>query len=159
MIKNDLTQNNELLAKLKKAEEEIRSLQNELLETNSGIIALYNDLNNANQKLQDKNLELSAALNELRDTQNKLVQSEKMAALGSVVVTYNHHINNPLMIILGNVQLLLMRETGLDNSMIKTLQLIEEECKRISDVMHKIKQYEKLIPVKYLETMYDIEQK
>jgi len=151
--------NQELLEKLRKAEVEIKGLREELLETNSGIIALYNDLNNANQLLQDKNFELNKTLKELRETQNKLVQSEKMAALGSVVVTYNHHINNPLMIILGNVQLILMREKKLDENFRKTLMLIEEECKRISDVMHKIKEYEKLIPVKYLENMFDINQK
>ena len=81
-----------------------------------------------------------------------------MAVLGSVVVTYNHNINNPLMIILGNVQLLLMRNENLSENTKKSLLVIEEECKRISDVMHKIKEYEKLIPVKYLDNMYDITQ-
>ncbi len=159
MRSDDVNINQDLLEKLKKSETEIKGLRQELLETNSGIIALYNDLNNANQLLQDKNFELNKALKELKETQTKLVQSEKMAALGSVVVTYNHHINNPLMIILGNVQLILMRDKNLSDNFRKTLLLIEEECKRISDVMHKIKEYEKLIPIKYLENMFDINQK
>ena len=143
---------------LAKAEAEIQNLQQELMETNSGIIALYSDLNAANQQLHDKNKELEKTLHELRETQDKLVKSEKMAVLGSVVVTYNHNINNPLMIILGNVQLLLMRNENLSENTKKSLLVIEEECKRISDVMHKIKEYEKLIPVKYLDNMYDITQ-
>lgn len=147
---------NELREQLAEAEAEVKNLQKELMETNSGIIALYSDLNTANQQLHEKNKELEKTLRELQETQDKLVKSEKMAALGSVVVTYNHHINNPLMIILGNVQLLLMRNENLSGNTKKSLLVIEEECKRISDVMHKIKEYEKLIPVKYLENMYDI---
>ena len=147
---------NELREQLAEAEAEVKNLQKELMETNSGIIALYSDLNTANQQLHEKNKELEKTLRELQETQDKLVKSEKMAALGSVVVTYNHHINNPLMIILGNVQLLLMRNENLSGNTKKSLLVIEEECKRISYVMHKIKEYEKLIPVKYLENMYDI---
>ncbi|MBC8278304.1 MAG: hypothetical protein H8E46_08740 [FCB group bacterium] len=142
--------------KLKEAEAEIKTLQDELLETNSGIIALYNDLNDANLKLVEKNEELNKTLRELKETQDKLIQSEKMAAIGSVVVTYNHHINNPLMIILGNVQLLLMKQKNFDDNTLKSLKLVEDECKRISEVTTKIKEYEKLIPVKYLDSMFEM---
>ena len=142
--------------KLAEAEAEIKTLQDELLETNSGIIALYNELNDANLMLVEKNEEVNKALRELKKTQDKLIQSEKMAAIGSIVVTYNHHINNPLMIILGNVQLLMMRNVNFDDPTKKSLKLIEEECRRISDVIGKIKEYEKLIPVKYLDSMFEM---
>ncbi len=148
----------DLSERLKKAESEIESLRKELMETNTGIIALYNDLNTANQKLRDKNDQLNRTLKELRETQDKLVQSEKMAAIGSVVVTYNHQINNPLMIILGNVQLLLMKDESLSEKTKNSLKIIEDECKRISEVIQKIRKYEKLIPVKYLNSMYQVKE-
>lgn len=147
-----------ILDKYKQAQKEINQLRGELLETNRGIVALYSEINDANSKLQTKNEELKKAFKEIAETQERLVQSEKMAAIGSVVVTYNHHINNPLMIILGNVQLLLLREQDLNDNVKKALSVIENECKRIADVMHRIKEYEKLLPVKYLENMYDVGQ-
>jgi len=145
----------DLKERIKTAEEEIENLRHELMETNTGIIALYNELNDTNEKLKQKNEELQNTLKELRETQDKLIQSEKMAAIGSIIVTYNHQINNPLMIILGNVQFVLMTEKNLDENLNKRLKIVESECWRISEVTSKIKQYEKLIPVKYLNTMFE----
>src|SRR4028118_299181 len=46
--------------------------------------------------LQTKNEELSKTLDELKATQSKLVQSEKMALLGQLIAGIGHEINNPL---------------------------------------------------------------
>jgi signal transduction histidine kinase len=80
-----------------------------------------------------------------------------MAAVGNIVVTYNHQINNPLMVILGNVQYLLMSEKNLNDKITRALTIIEQECNRISEVITKIRDYEELIPINYLNTMYDID--
>lgn len=49
-----------------------------------------------NERLLNKNRELKATLTELEQTQNQLVQNEKMAALGQLIAGIVHEINNPI---------------------------------------------------------------
>jgi signal transduction histidine kinase len=73
-------------------------------------VILYQMLRN-NRKIREKNLvlqsqgeELEAILANLRNIQDQLIQSEKMAAIGVLASGVSHEINNPLNYILGSVQ-------------------------------------------------------
>ena len=55
------------------------------------------------KSLQAKNEDLEKTLQELQNTQNQLIQSEKMAAMGQLIASIAHEINNPLAAIRSSV--------------------------------------------------------
>ncbi|WP_250565951.1 ATP-binding protein [Adonisia turfae] len=63
-----------------------------------------NELENSRQMAQTRANELEQTLGELRKTQEKLIQQEKMSSLGQMVAGVAHEINNPVTFIQGNVE-------------------------------------------------------
>jgi two-component system NtrC family sensor kinase len=71
---------------------------------------------------------------ELRETQDQLVVSEKLASLGKMAAGVAHEINNPLTTILLNSHLLLERP-GLDEGEEENLRLIADETTRCAVIV------------------------
>jgi two-component system NtrC family sensor kinase len=82
--------------------------------------------------------QVSQRTKELIDTQKQLVQAEKLATIGTLAGGVAHEINNPLAVILTNVQMLLAghsHNAGLDK---ESLEMIEEATKRCRTIVQKL---------------------
>ncbi len=91
------------------------------------------------KQLQNQNELLKDALNKLQNAQKQLVEKERLAAIGEIVITVNHEINNPLTSIIGLSEILeLAFQTGKHEKVREGLRGILKEAYRIQKVTHKL---------------------
>lgn len=104
----------------RKADERQRiSLIHELETTNQ---YLEERVNFRTEELREKNQQLANALQKLRDTQSKAIQTEKMIGLGQIVAGISHEFNNPLSVISGNLRYM----EGYTQELMQIIQLYEQ---------------------------------
>lgn len=83
------------------------SQQNQKLVKEQNIM-LEQKVHERTNELEMANEELTATLNQLKDAQTQLVDSEKMASLGQLTAGIAHEINNPINFVLANIKPLRM---------------------------------------------------
>jgi PAS domain S-box-containing protein len=91
-----------------------------------------------NEQITRLNLELEGAVTKLKESQENLIKSERLAAITETSVAANHEINNPLFSILGQAQLLLRKYASSDEETVNRLKTIEESALRIACVTRKL---------------------
>ncbi|MFZ5471693.1 MAG: sensor histidine kinase [Myxococcota bacterium] len=98
------------------------------LETSRVKLSRWND--ELRQKVEEATADLRAA-------QEKLVEAQKLAAVGQLGAGVAHEINNPLCGILGNTQLLMLDRAEADPDF-ETLKKIEQSAKRCKEITQNL---------------------
>lgn len=90
-------------------------------------------------KIMEQNELLQMTLKQLKETQKKLIEKERLAAIGEIIVTVNHEINNPLTSIIGLAEVLeFTYQTGNQVKVKRGLKAILKESRRIKKVTQKL---------------------
>ncbi len=69
-----------------------------------------------------------------RRLETKAHDAEKLEVITAMASTLNHEVNNPLMAILGNIELLLSDQAAADDGIISKLRMIESSARRILEI-------------------------
>lgn len=89
--------------------------------------------------------EFNSMLKQLKDAQLTLMEKEKLAAICEIAGAAAHEINQPLTVIIGNIDLLLSEKRTDEAKMRKVLDTINKAAKELASIvkkMAKIKRYE-----------------
>jgi PAS domain S-box-containing protein len=103
--------------------------------SNNASLALENS--NLYQNIQDKVAELNRAYHELQENKDRLVRTEKLAAVGEMSAMVAHAIRNPLTAIGGFARRLFKKEAG-NSAINRYLKIIIDEIDRLEVLLNEI---------------------
>lgn len=96
------------------------------------------------QRLEQRAERLAATLRKLRRLNTKLVQAERLAAVGQLAAGAAHEINNPLAIIYARTQLMEHREQ--DDKKKHDLRQMKEQIERITSILSNLMDFARPAP-------------
>ncbi|MFH1367633.1 MAG: ATP-binding protein [Elusimicrobiota bacterium] len=122
--------------KRKLEEKDLRALQTF---TSQAAVALenarlYQTEKNFKEELQKQ---VDIAVEKLKQAQDQLIQSEKLAALGQMAAVVTHEVRNPLSTIRGSAEII-SRKAGSDSPLRKFTEYIIQEVERLDLVVNEI---------------------
>lgn len=120
MIDSDIT-------KIKKAEFEIIAQKEQIEQQKEEQSQQRDNVIAQSKEIEAKREELAATLEQLQNAQNKLVESEKMAQLGSLVAGISHEINTP-------VGVGLAASSSLSSRTAEIIELFQTKKMKLSDL-------------------------
>lgn len=92
-------------------------------------------------QLQNRIVTLQQTIDELHRTQEQLIQSEKMSAMGRLAFGIAHEIRNPLATILGGVEFLKQNLKLKDNVINHSLKIIDRSTQRINKIITNLLEF------------------
>jgi signal transduction histidine kinase len=94
----------------------------------------------ANQEINKLNLDLRAKIEELKEAQEQIIQTEKLAVAGRLAAGIAHEVNNPIGIIINRIECLQLeeQEKGFSGDLMKDLQTIGKYAHRISRIVEDL---------------------
>ena len=95
---------------------------NELEKTQTILKDNNNNLELKTQEVNNKNKELESALEQIRDMQDQLIESQRLASLGQVTAGIAHEIRNPLNFVMNY-------STLIEDLLVEVSEIIEDEIK------------------------------
>ena len=138
-------------------QDELRLMANAFNQMTRELAELYENLE---QKVKDRTFDLEEKNRQLIDTQQKLIEAEKLNTISQIIVSISHEINNPMTSVLGNVMILKAEKDTISREELgKLLQTIEDQLKRIVGVMAKLRTMERPTKKIYMDgvEMIDID--
>ena len=93
---------------------------------------------------------MSTDVTERTRLERELVNMEKLATVGQMVVTVNHEINNPPSIISTNAQSIRLMNRDLNEKTTAKLLTIEQQVKRISQVTERLRTMDEVVSSEYI---------
>jgi len=107
--------------------------------------------NNVSVAIENAKLyeDLKAQMQELRETQEQLVQAAKLAAIGELASNVAHEINNPLTSIMGYAELI-REETDID-SIMRDIDIISKESLRARNIVQQLLEFARKRPLELRE--------
>ena len=139
------------LEKEKSQEEVVRALlENERIirEQNEMLEAKVND---RTFELKETNNNLNTTLEDLKQTQSQLVESEKMASLGQLTAGIAHEINNPINFVTSNINPL-KRDIDIIFDAFTVIEKVGMSDSAPADKLKQIKEYKEELDFDYLTT-------
>lgn len=137
--------------KEKSREEALKALmENERIIREQNVI-LENKVIERTHELIEVNQDLNKVLDDLKDAEGQLVESEKMAAIGRLTAGIAHEINNPINFVTSNVSPL-NRDVGILFDIIKNVESVGLSDIAIADKRKKIEDYKEEVDFDYLKT-------
>lgn len=122
----------------KNLEQIVDKRTSDLSDANNELEKKINEVNHSRLELEETNEELNAALNNLESTQQKLLELEKINALGRFGIRLAHELNTPLGILVSNSSFLKLKNeyilTGLIEGNLKK-EILFEYLNQSKDVM------------------------
>lgn len=90
------------------------------------------------QALAETNQKLQASMAELNAAQERLIQSEKLSALGELISGFAHELNNPLTGVIGYAELLIKTCEGLPAEVRSMLEKSRQQALRCHQIVHNL---------------------